>query len=274
MKSTNKDKIYFPTDASAIVMGGKKYGADGEALQADIKNAKEEVLNTVSEHAANTANPHNVTKAQLGLSQVTNDAQIPLSKMGQPRGVAVLDNDGMVFEDQLKAVYPVLYARTFQTDGEKTTGNQFIKIEDFSGISVEKDETDKGGTTTKKSTLITNDGVTLTGEYTMSPSGATRTVTTNLSSSGLKVGSAYITTNEIKVDNGASGVTSSLGVFGISVSGGLSSSKSVTIMPTAITINNTETDETKVVEITPTSITIGSTTIDEDQLKKLLALIG
>ena len=40
MKSTNTNKIYFPTDASAIVMGGKKYGADGEALQADIKNAK------------------------------------------------------------------------------------------------------------------------------------------------------------------------------------------------------------------------------------------
>jgi hypothetical protein len=49
-----------------------------------------------SGHIANNSNPHNVTKSQVGLSDVTNDAQLPLSG-GTLTGQLVLDNQGIVF---------------------------------------------------------------------------------------------------------------------------------------------------------------------------------
>lgn len=44
-------------------------------------------------------NPHGTTKADVGLSNVTNDAQVKRSEMGQPNGVATLDNNGKLIQD-------------------------------------------------------------------------------------------------------------------------------------------------------------------------------
>lgn len=45
----------------------------------------------IDTHIADAANPHVVTKTQVGLGNVTNDAQIPLAQKGAANGVAELD---------------------------------------------------------------------------------------------------------------------------------------------------------------------------------------
>lgn len=47
-------------------------------------------------HRNDDNNPHRVTKAQVGLGNVTNDAQVKRSEMGQPDGVALLNSDGKI----------------------------------------------------------------------------------------------------------------------------------------------------------------------------------
>ena len=58
---------------------------------------------TYDNHLTNTSNPHSVTKTQVGLGNVTNDAQIPLSQKGASSGVAELGSDGKVPSSQLPA---------------------------------------------------------------------------------------------------------------------------------------------------------------------------
>lgn len=47
-------------------------------------------------HLENKANPHGVTKLQVGLGNVDNVKQIPASEKGKPNGVAALDPNGKV----------------------------------------------------------------------------------------------------------------------------------------------------------------------------------
>jgi hypothetical protein len=56
---------------------------------------------TDGDHDVRTDNPHNVTKSQIGLGNVTNDAQIPLSQKGTANGVAELDENGKILSSQL-----------------------------------------------------------------------------------------------------------------------------------------------------------------------------
>jgi len=55
-------------------------------------------------HIADLANPHQVTKTQVGLSNVDNVQQIPLSEKGQPNGVATLDATGKVPVSQIPSI--------------------------------------------------------------------------------------------------------------------------------------------------------------------------
>lgn len=55
----------------------------------------------IQEHIVSTTNPHSTTKAQVGLSEVTNDAQVKRSEMGQAFGVATLDAGNKVPYSQL-----------------------------------------------------------------------------------------------------------------------------------------------------------------------------
>lgn len=56
---------------------------------------------TINSHVTNFQNPHQVTKSQIGLSNVTNDAQVKRSEMGTNNGVATLDSSGKVVTSQL-----------------------------------------------------------------------------------------------------------------------------------------------------------------------------
>lgn len=55
----------------------------------------------VENHTSRTDNPHAVTKAQVGLGNVTNDSQVKRSEMGVAGGVATLDSSGLIPEAQL-----------------------------------------------------------------------------------------------------------------------------------------------------------------------------
>ena len=68
----------------------------------------------LTSHTGNKSNPHGVTKAQVGLSNVTNDAQVKRSEMGKAGGVATLDSGGKVPSAQLPSyVDDVLEVRDF-----------------------------------------------------------------------------------------------------------------------------------------------------------------
>lgn len=61
----------------------------------------------VQQHELRTDNPHGVTKKQVGLGNVTNEAQIPLSQKGVASGVATLGTDGKLTAAQLPAMKTV-----------------------------------------------------------------------------------------------------------------------------------------------------------------------
>ena len=70
-------------------------------VQTEIDSAKGEVNSALQNHIANKSNPHNVTKDQVGLASVTNDAQVKRSEMGAANGVATLNESGTVPLSQL-----------------------------------------------------------------------------------------------------------------------------------------------------------------------------
>lgn len=61
----------------------------------------------LTSHIGNKQNPHSVTKEQVGLGNVTNEAQIPLSQKGVASGVATLGTDGKLTAGQLPAMKTV-----------------------------------------------------------------------------------------------------------------------------------------------------------------------
>ena len=67
----------------------------------DAKAAGTNAQSGLNAHKQDTSNPHSVTKAQVGLGNVTNDAQVKRSEMGVANGVATLDADGKVPASQL-----------------------------------------------------------------------------------------------------------------------------------------------------------------------------
>ena len=66
-----------------------------------VNKAITDVRNDLTTHTQNKQNPHGVTKNQVGLGNVTNEAQIPLSQKGANNGVAALDGDGHVKDSHL-----------------------------------------------------------------------------------------------------------------------------------------------------------------------------
>lgn len=70
----------------------------------------------IDSHISNTNNPHKVTKEQVGLGSVTNDIQVKRIEMGQPNGVATLDEDGFIPSTQINGQM----AHVFGVDGVAT----------------------------------------------------------------------------------------------------------------------------------------------------------
>lgn len=60
-----------------------------------------DVQDNLDTHKANKANPHEVSKGQVGLGNVTNDAQVKRTEMGQANGIATLGSNGKIPESQL-----------------------------------------------------------------------------------------------------------------------------------------------------------------------------
>lgn len=75
------------TDLDSAIADAKKAGTDAQA--------------NLTAHIGNKENPHEVTKVQVGLGNVTNDAQVKRSEMGAASGVATLDENGLVPSSQL-----------------------------------------------------------------------------------------------------------------------------------------------------------------------------
>lgn len=78
---------YLDNEGLTHFTGKMKEYADGKAGEVDSK---------VATHVGNKQNPHGVTKAQVGLSNVDNVQQIPLSQKGVANGVATLDANGKI----------------------------------------------------------------------------------------------------------------------------------------------------------------------------------
>ena len=81
-----------------------RHDDDMKDIRREIEEAtagSNEALNT---HIQDKSNPHQVTKEQVGLGNVTDDAQVKRSEMGMPEGVATLDATGKVPSSQLPSM--------------------------------------------------------------------------------------------------------------------------------------------------------------------------
>lgn len=78
-----------------------------EKVKAYVDSKSGGVNTDLTSHLGNKKNPHEVTKEQVGLGNVTNVAQIPLSQKGVASGVATLGTDGKLTAAQLPAMKTV-----------------------------------------------------------------------------------------------------------------------------------------------------------------------
>lgn len=140
--------------------GGDGILAKTDQIQDDTLKKTQEQLNQeavngaalAAAHIANTNNPHNVTKVQVGLDKVTNDEQVKRTEMGKPLGVATLDGLGKVPSSQLPAYvddvveyetvdsFPKygesgkIYVETTTNLTYRWTGTQYIEISKSIGL--------------------------------------------------------------------------------------------------------------------------------------------
>lgn len=111
-------------ELSATISGIGNFSKNGHAHEIANVNGLQAALDAkatteaLEAHTGNTSNPHNVTKDQVGLSNVTNDAQVKRSEMGVANGVATLNENGKVPVSQLDGAM----ARVFGI--EKAVANQ------------------------------------------------------------------------------------------------------------------------------------------------------
>lgn len=83
----------------------------------ELEAADTALDNKLNEHLNDFSNPHKVTNEQVGLGNVTNDAQVKRSEMGQPNGVATLDENGFIPSTQINGQL----AHVFGVDGVATS---------------------------------------------------------------------------------------------------------------------------------------------------------
>lgn len=100
--------------------GGDNVLANTDQIKDKQLNKLQEELNRGgAEHITNTDNPHNVTKEQIGLGNVTNDAQVKRNEMGVANGVATLNANAKIPNNLLDSII-VKYNTTSElpTNGE------------------------------------------------------------------------------------------------------------------------------------------------------------
>lgn len=97
---------YLDNEGLTHFTGKMKGYADGKAGEVD---------NKVTTHVGNKENPHGVTKAQVGLSKVINETQIPSNQKGKANGVATLDANSKVPVIQMPTTKTINGASIFGT---------------------------------------------------------------------------------------------------------------------------------------------------------------
>lgn len=110
---------YLDNEGLTHFTGKMKEYADGKAGEVDSK---------VTSHVGNKKNPHGVTKTQVGLSNVDNVQQIPLSQKGVANGVATLDANGKIPVAQMPKNGEVSASLYKIVDALPTTGIDTSKI--------------------------------------------------------------------------------------------------------------------------------------------------
>lgn len=111
---------YLDNEGLTHFTGKMKEYADGKAGEVDGK---------VTTHIGNKQNPHGVTKAQVGLSKVINETQIPSSQKGFANGVATLDAKGKVPVEQMPTTKTINGASIFG-NGDLQLSASLYKIVD------------------------------------------------------------------------------------------------------------------------------------------------
>lgn len=115
---------YLSVSNNGIKVSGIK--SDFNELKDNINRTTDDLYNILNVHQNRTDNPHSVTKSQVGLSNVTNDAQVKRSEMGVASGVATLDNKGKVPSSQLPSY--VDDVEEYETFGDFPTPGESGKI--------------------------------------------------------------------------------------------------------------------------------------------------
>lgn len=121
-KTANGMQGYYPETSASIVNYVDATNPDLTLSATDVQNALDAIKTIIKSIQENIGNIEtggivtgikgsaettyrtgqvNITKANIGLGNVTNDAQIPLSMLGKPEGAASLGADGKVPSSQL-----------------------------------------------------------------------------------------------------------------------------------------------------------------------------
>ena len=142
-------------------LGNKMYRWDG-SIFAEL-NQFNDVNSKIDEHIANKSNPHEVTKEQVGLSNVTNDAQVKRSEMGALNGVATLDDNGKIPDSQLPGKVVQVFGIDHFVDSKDqiptsrlVVGTTYYVKEDKKIYTAISDTTVDEGKTPEKGTIYSN----------------------------------------------------------------------------------------------------------------------
>lgn len=101
------------------------------ATQSALDELDNRLSESITTHIADKSNPHQVTKEQVGLGNVTNDAQVKRSEMGVAQGVATLDENGLVPSSQLPSfVDDVIDCYATYTKADDGTLSNIVLYED------------------------------------------------------------------------------------------------------------------------------------------------
>lgn len=101
------------------------------ATQSALDELDSRLSESITTHITDKSNPHQVTKEQVGLSNVTNDAQVKRVEMGVASGVATLDENGLVPSSQLPSfVDDVIDCYATYTKAEDGTLSNIVLYED------------------------------------------------------------------------------------------------------------------------------------------------
>ena len=99
--SSSEPTVDSPASSVSVTPTGDLASTNVQAALVELQGDIDAAEAVSAAHLADVANPHAVTKTQVGLSNVTNDAQIPLAQKGAVSGVAELDAGGKVPTAQL-----------------------------------------------------------------------------------------------------------------------------------------------------------------------------